>query len=107
MPRKIIGDKPLNRSQHPKKHKEAAKNYNSTRIGLENDLATELLRKSEKSQMRTPRQMRAEKNAAQINAISSEERVAFLQLRVALCGNIGSVGGATLDAALVYLSFNS
>ncbi|GBN52653.1 hypothetical protein AVEN_221418-1 [Araneus ventricosus] len=36
-----------------------------------------------------------------MNAISSGERVAFLPLRVAICVNIGSVGGAKLNAARV------
>ncbi|GBM72479.1 hypothetical protein AVEN_106616-1 [Araneus ventricosus] len=44
--------------------------------------------------------MRAGKNAAQMNGISSGERVAFRPFRVALCIIIGSVGEAKLDAAL-------
>ncbi|GBN79697.1 hypothetical protein AVEN_24025-1 [Araneus ventricosus] len=108
IPTKIIDGKPQIRNQHPKKHEEA-KNYNSSRIGFKkNYLTTELLESSgEKRKMRKSRQARAGENAAQINAISSGERIAFLPLRFAYCSNFGFPGEAKLAAALVYLSLNS
>ncbi|GBN23745.1 hypothetical protein AVEN_224658-1 [Araneus ventricosus] len=54
--------------------------------------------------MRKSRKARAGENAAQINAISSGEKAAFLPRHIAHCVNFGPIGGGNLSAALVSLS---